>query len=85
LECYRAPCNRLDRPKDCPEIGRAHHRFLTKWAEHRAYGRPDAETFDAQRAERAEAAFAAQFGSRPDAQMLRDFEADGPAHNVAYP
>jgi len=83
LEGCRAPSQAMTTGSDTPEIGRAHHRFLTKWAEHRAYMRPDSETLDPARSERAEKAFTAHFGNRPDADMRRDEMADGPSRNVA--
>lgn len=84
IECYRAPCQKMKDGKDTPEIGRFHHRFLTKWAEHRAYSRPDTETFNQPRADQAEQAFTEQFGMRPDADRRRAFEADAPPHNAGY-
>lgn len=84
IEVYRAPLEAMVKDTDSPEIGRVNHRFLTKWAEYRAYCRPDTETFDQQRAERALAAFTAHFGIRPDASTRRDHQADAPTHNTAY-
>lgn len=83
LEVYRAPLKDMT-AEDSPEINRAHHRHLAKWVEHRAYGRPDTETYDAQRSERAEAEFTRQFGNRPDADMRRALQSNTPAHNTAY-
>lgn len=84
LEAYRAPLEKMAKEKDTPEIGRAHHRFLSKWVEHRAYSRPDTETFNPQRAQRSEEQFTAQFGNRPDADQRRAAQADAPPHNTAY-
>lgn len=42
---------------DFPEIGEEHVEHLTKWMKHRAYGKQDAETFDANKRD----AFGAEF------------------------
>jgi len=42
---------------DFPEIGEEHVEHLTKWMKHRAYGKQDAETFDAQARDRFNAEF----------------------------
>lgn len=84
LEVYRAPLTPMAAAADTPEIGRAHHRFLPLWAEHRVYGRADADLNDPQRSANAEKAFTRQFGERPDAAMRRDFQANRPAFNKSY-
>lgn len=66
-----------------PEIAPVHHRHLVNWVLHRAYGKQDADTFDAARSDRAEKAFTAYFGPRPDADLRRDMRADLEHHNIA--
>jgi hypothetical protein len=84
IECYRAPLKPMVQDNDTPEIGALHHRHLAAWAEHRAYSRPDTETFDANRGERAKAEFTRQFGERPDADMRRSVQANQPHSNKAW-
>jgi len=85
LEVYRVPLDKIeDRTSESPEIGRAHHRHLIKWALHRNYARPDSEVYDPNRSERALAEFDMYFGIRPDADMRRGQEGNRPQNNVAY-
>lgn len=71
LEAYRAPLKALENDTDKPELAEAHHRHLVQWALHRAFSRPDSETIDPQRADRALAAFTSYFGLAPDSDLRR--------------
>ena len=71
LEAYRAPLKALENDTDKPELAEAHHRHLVQWALHRAFSRPDSETIDPQRADRAMAAFTGYFGLPPDSDLRR--------------
>ena len=84
LEGYRLPLVDLVADTDVPEINAAHHRHLVDWALHRAFGIPDSESFDAQRAGQAEAAFSAYFGLAPDADLRRSTRADNPLQNEPH-
>lgn len=83
LECYRMPLTPMAADADLPELEAKHHRYLIQWALWRAYGRPDTETYDATRADRALAAFERQFGRRPDSGMRQGNET-APQFNQAY-
>lgn len=86
LEGYRLPLRGLTLDKASkPEIFEAHHRHLVNWALHRAFSQPDSETLDLGRAGDAEAAFTAYFGQRPDSDLRRITQEDGPHHNLAFP
>ena len=67
-----------------PEIHPSHHRYLIKWAMHRAYEMPDAEVFNPDKCAKALAEFEAYFGVRPDAQLRKDNNSSKPHRNVAY-
>jgi len=71
LEGYRLPLSSMDTGSDEPEINAVHHRHLVHWALYRAFSVPDAEVFDPQRAQAAEASFIRYFGQRPDADLRR--------------
>lgn len=71
LEAYRVPLKALENDADKPELNEAHHRHLVQWALHRAFSRPDSETIDPQRADRAMAAFTGYFGLPPDSDLRR--------------
>jgi hypothetical protein len=83
LEVHRLPIKALCCDADKPEIAAKHHRMLVHWALHRAFSKPDAEVFDAERARSADAAFSAYFGRRPDANERRWHMADGVVHVTA--
>lgn len=86
LEGYRLPMRGLTADKSSkPEIFAAHHRHLVFWALYRAFGLPAAETLDLGRAADALAAFTDYFGQRPDSDLRRITQEDGPHHNVAWP
>lgn len=84
LEGYRVPLKALANDNDKPEINGAHHHHLVRWALHRAFSRPDADTFDADRAARAEAAFTAYFGERPDSDLRRSTRHDEVQTNKVF-
>ena len=71
LEAYRVPLKALANDTDKPELSEAHHRHLIYWALHRAFSRPDSETIDPQRADRALEAFTRYFGLAPDSDLRR--------------
>ena len=76
LEGYRLPLTPLVNGTDKPEINQAHHRQLVHWALHRAFSKPDSETVDALRADKAEAAFTRYFGPAVDADLRRSTRSD---------
>lgn len=84
IECYRLPLAPLANDNDAPEIHRAHHAKLVNWALHRAYGRPNTETHDANRSAMAEAEFTRVFGPRPDSDMRRSTQSNTPQFNKAW-
>lgn len=84
LECYRLPMRALSLDTQRPEIHEAHHAHLVQWALHRAFSIPDAEMFDAQRAEKAEREFSSYFGLMPDADMRRITRHDVAHHNATF-
>ena len=84
LECYRLPRRPMASGTDRPEIHTMHHAHLVQWALHRAFGVPDADSFDANRSDRAEAEFTKYFGLRPDADMRRITRHDVAHHNATF-
>jgi len=74
----------VDAVVTAPELNGAHHRHLVKWALHRGYEKPDAETFDPAKSARALAEFEDYFGVRPDASNRKRANASRPHRNVAY-
>lgn len=84
LEGYRVPLKALANDNDKPEISSAHHHHLVHWALHRAFSRPDADTFDAGRATAGEAAFTAYFGQRPDSDLRRATRSDEVQTNKVF-
>ena len=76
LEAYRVPLKALASETDKPELNGAHHRHLVQWALHRAFSRPDSETIDPQRADRALEAFTRYFGLAPDSDLRRSTRHD---------
>lgn len=83
IECYRTPLKLLANDTDKPEIHEAHHEHLIQWALHKGFSVPDSETFDQQRAERAEDMFARYFGPLPDSDLRRATRVDVVHHNAA--
>ena len=84
LEAYRAPLKALENDTDKPELNDAHHRHLVQWALHRAFSRPDSETIDPQRADRALEAFTRYFGLAPDSDLRRSTRHDLHQTNVLW-
>lgn len=86
IEGYRLPLQAMDPadPQAAPEIHEAHHEHLVQWALHRAFSIPDADGFDARRAEAAEQAFTAYFGRLPDADLRRATRADADHVNQVH-
>lgn len=84
LEAYRLPLKALANDADKPEINAAHHRHLVQWALYRAFSRPDSETIDPQRADRALSAFTAYFGMAPDSDLRRSTRHDLPQTNALW-
>lgn len=84
LEGYRLPLADMEDDDDAPEIGRAHHRHLVNWALYRAYSKPDAETYDATRSQKALQDFTDYFGERPDVDLRRITRHDVEHHNKAW-
>ena len=76
LEAYRVPLKALANETAKPELNEAHHRHLVQWALHRAFSRPDTETIDPQRADRALEAFTRYFGMAPDSDLRRSTRHD---------
>ena len=76
LEAYRVPLKALANETDKPELSEAHHRHLVYWALHRAFSRPDSETIDPQRADRALESFTRYFGLAPDSDLRRSTRHD---------
>ena len=83
LEVHRLPLLDMAIDADIPEIAPIHHRHLVKWMLHRAYERPDSETRDPDKSERAEKEFTKVFGRRPDADLRRAQQANRPQFNKA--
>jgi hypothetical protein len=67
-----------------PEISPIHHRHLVEWALHRAYQKPDTETFDPEKSNRALKRFREYFGERPDATNRKGANASRPHRNLCY-
>lgn len=84
VEGYRVPVKSLANDTDKPEINEAHHRHLVHWALHRAFGKPDADAFDPNRAASEEAKFTAYFGPRPDANLRRSTRHDEVQTNKSF-
>lgn len=71
LRVHRLPLNPMKQPTDRPEIHDKYHFRLLDWALRLAYLKQDADTYDEQKAEKYEVAFAASFGIRLDANVER--------------
>lgn len=84
IEAYRLPLKPLANDNDKPEIHEAHHIHLVQWVLHRAFGKPDADGYDAGRSAKAEAEFTRYFGLRPGADLRRSTRHDETQANVAY-
>jgi hypothetical protein len=84
LEVYRLPTNCLKEERDTPEINQVHHIHLIDWVLHKAYSKPDSETLNPGKSQKAEADFTDYFGVRPDANMRKRENANTPHRNKAY-
>lgn len=81
LEGYRTPLVPMALDTDQPEINTIHHKYLIHWALHEGFSVPDAETFDPNKADKAEKRFTDYFGERPDSDLRRITREDTP-HTV---
>lgn len=84
IEGYRRPLNPMELPTDSPEIDPVHHRKLLHWATHKAFSVPDAEVFDARRAQREYEAFELHFGMHPGSGLRADTREDEPQNVVPF-
>jgi hypothetical protein len=84
LEVHRLPLCKMVKEADKPEINLVHHKFLIYWALHRAYLKPDADTFNQDESDKALFKFEQYFGERPSADMRKAENADRPHSNKAY-
>lgn len=84
VEFYRTPANRISSFSSKFEISEIHHGHLVDWVKHKAYGKPDADTFDPGRSAAAEAEFTRYFGRRPDASLRRKQGANRPHRNGVH-
>lgn len=67
----RLPLQPMTGPEDEPEIAERHHYRMLDWAHRCGYLKEDAETINKARASEHEAAFTANFGERPSANVQR--------------
>ncbi len=74
----------MDAVEDRPEINQIHHRHLVKWALHRGYEKPDAETMNPDKSAKALTQFEQYFGTRPDADNRKKRNASTPHRNMSY-
>jgi len=84
LEGYRLPLSPMVTGSDEPGINAAHHRHLVHWALSKAFRVPDAEVFDPQRAQNAEALFTRYFGQQTDSDLRRMTREDVQHHVEPY-
>jgi len=68
LTVAREPLLPLTLPTDVPELPARYHRSLVHWMKYRGYSKDDTEVSNAPQADRAERAFAAEFGERKSAR-----------------
>lgn len=81
MEVYRLPLVSMTGDNDQPEIGAHHHRHLLHWVKHKAYGVPDADTLDMNKANDFEGRFEKYFGPRPNASIRKGQNANIPHRN----
>lgn len=74
---YRLPKPLLS-ADDEPEINRAHHRHLLQWVLYQAFGIPDTEMFDPNRAQESKYNFERYFGLQTDSDLRRITREDVP-------
>lgn len=84
IEFFRLPKRKLESAGDIPEINEIHHAGLIDWVAHRAYAKPDAETFSPGKSKAAEEAFERYFGTRQNADLRRKQNANRPHRNRAH-
>lgn len=72
LHCYRLPLNDMSGDSDSPEIRPHYHAQMADWAISLCYLIPDADSFDANAAERYAMRFVQSFGERPSALTRRN-------------
>lgn len=82
LTVVRDPLVDVNDDEDTPEIAARYHRSLRHWMSHRAYLKPDEETYKPQKAAEALALFEQEFGKRSSAIdemwiQREQFEGDG--------
>lgn len=68
LSVYRYPLDPMVEPGDEPEICLYHHRGLVQWMLFLVFSRPDADSFNADKADRARKLFIQQFGEERSAR-----------------
>lgn len=84
LDFFRLPAASLSNTNDEPEIHEIHHLNLVDWVLFRAYGKPDADTFNPGKSKEAEAAFVSYFGKRSNADIRRKQNANRPHRNAVH-
>ncbi len=84
IEGFRTPRGMED-DDDEPEINEIHHLNLVDWVLFRAYGKPDADTFNPGKSKEAESAFVSYFGRRSTADVRRRQNANRPHRNRVHP
>lgn len=67
LTVVRDPLVSMTKRDDTPELNARYHRALRYWMAHRAYLKPDEETYDPKRADEMEKRFALEFGPKSSA------------------
>lgn len=67
LTVVRDPLEEMNSTEDTPEIPARYHRQLVHWMAHRAYLKPDAETYRPDKAKEALGLFELEFGQRSSA------------------
>lgn len=71
LVAFCVPATPMANDEDTPQLRQRIHAQLLDWALFLAYSRKDADTFDANLAEKHAAAFEKVFGPRPDEKAMR--------------
>lgn len=67
LTVVRDPLVEMTNRDDTPELATRYHRSLRYWMAHRAYLKPDAETYDVKRSEQMLSLFEREFGQKSSA------------------
>ena len=84
VEVYRLPSKQLENDDDEPEIAAIHHQYLLDWVKFKAYSIPDADLFDAKKANIHEARFEQHFGKHPGAKVRKPQNANMPHVNRVW-